>query len=411
MHSSGKCVSENMGRRKILFIMLDGIGGLPVNDGKTEWEITPTPNLDSLARKGAYGLMHPIKMGVIPGSDTSQLNILGYPPKTYYPGRGPLEALGIGMEVSENDVAFRANFATVDNSFNVIDRRAGRIDTNAASELAKAISNIEIDGMQFIFKNSVEHRGALIVRGNGLSANVEDTDPHATGVQVAQPSINKENAKIVRAINKYTAKVHKILKSHPLNKNRDNPANILLLRGAGKMKKVEPFKNKYGMKACCVAGAALYKGIARYIGMDVINVKGATGTYESDLNAKADASLKMLDKYDFVYLHVKGMDNAGHDGSVKKRMHMIKKIDRMVGRLLSADAVIVATGDHSTPTVRKSHSFEPVPFLVSNVDARDYGIKKFCEVECRKGELGIFNGELALNITMAYAGRVEKYGE
>lgn len=402
---------EKMSARKILFIMLDGIGGLPVKNGKTEWEITATPNLDKLARKGVYGLMYPIHMGVIPGSDTSQLNILGYPPYKFYPGRGPLEALGAEIEIQNNDIAFRANFATVDKKFNVIDRRAGRIGTREASKLAKCIEKIKIDGIEFIFKNTVEHRGAVIARGKGLSAEIEDTDPHATGVPIVQPRITTKNAKLVRAINKYTAKVHKLLQAHPINAKRRMPANALLLRGAGKMKNVEKFEKRFGMSACCIAGAALYKGITKYIGMDVIHVKGATGTYDSDLNAKAKTALRMLKKYEFVYLHVKALDNAGHDGSTAKRQYMIRKIDKMVGKLMNEDAVIVITGDHSTPVCKRAHSFEPVPFIVSNVEARNYGLSKFCEVQARKGELGLFNGEHALRIAMAYAGRTRKYGE
>ncbi|MEM0437977.1 MAG: phosphoglycerate mutase, partial [Candidatus Micrarchaeia archaeon] len=186
-------------QRKAVFLMIDGLGSLPAKGRKTELELAKTPNLDALARNGVCGLMHPIGVGIIPGSDTSQLNILGYPPEKFYPGRGPLEALGAGMHLEEGNVAFRANFATVDDRFVVVDRRAGRIATQDASGLAKSIASISIDGFEFAFKSTVEHRGVVVVRGKGTTGDVGDTDPHATGVPVRQPNITAQNAALVRA--------------------------------------------------------------------------------------------------------------------------------------------------------------------------------------------------------------------
>ncbi len=401
-------------KRKVILLLIDGMGSLPVKDGKTEWELTRTPNLDRLMQKGVYGLMHPIGVGITPGSDTSQLNILGYPPEKYYPGRGPLEALGIGMELKEGDVAFRANFATVDRNMVVKDRRAGRISTPEAHGLAHEISDIRIDGFEFIFRASVEHRGAVIVRGKGLGSNADgigDTDPHKAGEKVIALDEKGKSARIAKAINKYTREVYRILSKSAVNRKRMLPANMLLLRGAGTFRKVDTFEKRFGMKACCIAGAALYKGIAHYLGMHVCLVNGATGTYNTDLGAKAKAAIKHLKDYDFIYLHVKAMDNAGHDGDVAKRIEMIRKIDRMVGLIEDEDAVIVVTGDHSTPPTKKEHSYEPVPVLISNVQARDYRKKKFCEVECLSGELDEITGAELMKLIMAYSGRTKKYGE
>ncbi len=390
--------------------MIDGLGGLPNETGKTELEVANTPNLDQLMKKGVYGLMNSIKRGVIPGSDTSQLNILGYDPYEYYPGRGPLEALGAGMELKHGDIAFRANFGTVNERFEVIDRRAGRIDTETAHEIAKSIERIEIDGFEFIFKPTVQHRGVVIVRGD-KTAVIGDTDPHKLGVPVLQPRITEENKEMVKAVNKYTAEVHRILRDHPLNKNREFPANIVLLRGAGEFREVESFENRHKIKGCCVAGAALYKGITRYIGMDVIERAEFTGTFETDLKLKAKVAKDALKEYDFVYLHVKATDNAGHDGDFQKKVRFIERIDReLIGELMDCKEVLVVTGDHSTPAVKREHSHEPVPFLIANVDARDYGARKFSEVECRKGELGIFEGKEVMQIVKAYMERTKKFG-
>lgn len=404
-------LSTTSTKRKVIFLLIDGMGSLPVKNGKTEWELTPTPHLDKLMQNGVYGLMHPIGIGITPGSDTSQLNILGYPPEKYYPGRGPLEALGIGIQLEDGDVAFRANFATVGKGLVVKDRRAGRIRTEDAHALARGISYMKIDGFEFFFRASVEHRGAVVVRRKGgipKNISIGDTDPHKEGVPVM---LKKDNA-LARAIAKYTLKTHEILSKSDINKGKNLPANALLLRGAGTYKSVEPFEKRFGMKACCVAGAALYKGIARYLGMHVCNVNGATGTYKTDFKAKVRAALSHLNEYDFVYLHVKAMDNAGHDGNVKMRTEIIRKIDGMVGMLSKRqDALLVITGDHSTPPTKREHSFEPVPFLISNVAARDYGAKKFCEIECSHGELGTITGRDVMRLILSYSGRSEKYGE
>ncbi|MGB9635264.1 MAG: 2,3-bisphosphoglycerate-independent phosphoglycerate mutase [Candidatus Micrarchaeia archaeon] len=400
-----------MVKKKVMLVIIDGIGSLPVRDGKTEWELTRTPNLDRFMRCGVYGLMYSIRMGVIPGSDTSHLNILGYTPEKYYPGRGPLEALGAGIVLKEGEIAFRANFATVDDMFNVIDRRAGRVSTQEAYLLSKEIEHMVIDGYEFFFKSTIEHRGVLVVRGKLPGRHIEDTDPHETGKPVVWPKPSGDGARLANAITKYTKEVYKRLSRHNINTNRKLPANIVLLRGAGVYKKVEPFEKRYGMRACCIAGGALYKGIARYVGMDVIDVKGATGGYDSDLDAKAHAARELIKTYDFVMLHVKGMDNAGHDGNIRMRVNMIKKIDRMLGKLTDLkDTIMVITGDHSTPPTKMAHSHEPVPIIIYGVEARDYGARKFCEVECGKGELGRICGDQLMQLILSYSGRTEKYG-
>ncbi|MEM0438238.1 MAG: phosphoglycerate mutase, partial [Candidatus Micrarchaeia archaeon] len=204
--------------------------------------------------------------------------------------------------------------------------------------------------------------------------------------------------------------VHRRLSAHPLNRGRKLKANMVLLRGAGQFRTVEPFEKRYGMRACCIAGGALYRGIAHYLGMHVPVVRGATGDFNTDLYAKARAAVAHLSDYDFVYMHVKAMDSAGHDGDTKKRVEMLQRIDRIVPMLTKTGAVVFVCGDHSTPPTKKEHSFEPVPIAIGNVEARNYGIKKFCEVECAKGELGRITGADVMRLVLAYSGRAEKYG-
>ncbi len=393
---------------KAILLIIDGLGDLPTP--KTPLQAAKTPNLDRLARNGITGMLAPVPRFVIPGSDTSHLRLLGYDPSIFYRGRGPFEALGLGMKLEEGDVAFRTNFATVKDGI-VTDRRAGRIDTETATRLAWLLS-MRINGIEAIFKNSVEHRGALILRGDGLSGNVSDTDPHAKdAIQRCYPLDDTPEAKkTADIVNRFTEIAMGKLSSAPENKGRKKPANALLLRGAGEFQAAPTFHERFGMHGICIAGGALYKGIAAFMSMDVALVPGATGDIKSDLKAKANAAAKALkSEYDFVFLHIKGCDSAGHDGDFDAKKKMIEKIDKIIPILEKTGAAMVITGDHSTPVSLKGHSGHEVPLLVYRGERKD-DVKRFDERSCMKGGLGHVKGKNIIPLILNITGRAEKYG-
>ncbi|MBU0590855.1 2,3-bisphosphoglycerate-independent phosphoglycerate mutase [Candidatus Micrarchaeota archaeon] len=393
--------------KKAILMIIDGLGDLPTP--KTPLQAAKTPNFDKLAKNGIIGLMTPLKRYLVPGSDTSHLQILGYDPAVFYNGRGPLEALGLGIKLEDGDVAFRANFATLKNN-EITDRRAGRVDTQTASALSKYLS-FTIDGVQAIFMSSVEHRGVLVLRGHGLNSEVSDTDPHALGQinechQLVDLSDAKRTADIV---NKFTQLAIGRLSDVPENKGRKLPANCILLRGAGVYKQVPSFYERFGLNAVCIAGGALYRGVATYLGMDVILVPGATGDKNTDLNAKADSAVRALQNYDLVFMHIKGCDNAGHDGDFNGKKKMIERIDSIMPKLEKTGACIIVTADHSTPVSRKGHSGHEVPILVYGGERVDK-VKKFDEISCMDGGLGHIRGKDVVNLILNITERAEKFG-
>ena len=388
---------------KAVLIVVDGLGDRAVKDGKTPLQLAKKPHLDELTKEGSTGLMNTLGVGVIPGSDTAHLAILGYDPAVYYKGRGPFEALGVGFDLKEGDVAFRCNFATVDDSFRVVDRRAGRLK-DEGPELAKSLQNLEIEGVEVIFLPSTEHRGTLILRGEGISAAVSDTDPHSAEIipPLQSMPLGGDDAarRTARIVNKMVRRSYDLLSSHPLNKERQKrgklPANVLLTRGAGIFQKVKSIKEKYGFTSCCIAGSALYKGVARYAGMKILSVKGATGRVDTDVRAKAEAARKALKQFDFVFLHIKGADNASHDGNLEAKLLMIEKLDLLVSILSQEKACLVITADHSTPICVKRHSSDPVPVLVYGDSVRKDKVTSFDEISVASGSLGQITG-LELN--------------
>jgi 2,3-bisphosphoglycerate-independent phosphoglycerate mutase len=395
--------------KKAILLIIDGLGDLPTP--KTPLQLAKKPNLDRLARDSITGMLSPVRRYIVPGSDTSHLQILGYDPAIFYHGRGPLEALGLGMDMQAGDIAFRANFATLKGG-KVVDRRAGRIDTKTASALSKNLS-MRIEDVQLEFRNSVEHRGALVLHGPGLSHNVSETDPHGLGpLPDCEPlDESREAAKTARIVNQFTRTTMKILSAAPENAKRGMPANVLLLRGAGYYKQVPSFTERFGITGVCVAGGALYKGVARYVGMDVVLVPGATGDKNTDLKAKARAAVKALGTYDVVFMHVKACDSAGHDGDLKGKTKMIERIDaEAVPILAKSGAYLIVTGDHSTPCCRKGHSGHEVPILVNGKDERTDSVEKFDEISCSKGGLGQVRGKDIIYLILNLIEKAEKYG-
>lgn len=404
-----------MEKEKAILIVCDGVGDLLVG-GRTPLQRARKPNLDELAREGACGLVYSIAPGIIPGSDTSHLALFGYDPFKYYSGRGVFEALGAGVELREGDVAFRSNFATVDKKMDVVDRRAGRLESEHARRLGRELDGMECGGVKIVFKPTTEHRASLVLKGKGLSSAVSDTDPHEKGRVLTSKALDesREAAETARVLNEFTRKSFEVLSESKLNEERKRGgkavANIVLSRGAGIFERVPGLKEKHGFEGACVAGGALYKGVAKFVGMKVLEVEGATGTLETNLHAKAKAALNALREFDFVFVHVKGCDNASHDGDLEAKVGMIEKIDGMVGELKKADANIIVTADHSTPVSLREHSWEPTPILINGPKVRRDDVKKFDEISCAKGSLGIMRGLDVMPVVVGLMGRAKMFG-
>ena len=424
---------------KALLLICDGMADRPVHElaNKTPLEIANKPNMDWLAKHGICGIMDTIAPGVPPGSDTAHLAILGYDPYEVYTGRGPFEAAGAGIDLKPGDVAFRANYATVDRNMVITDRRAGRIQ--GTEPLADAISRIKLSDAKFVFKSTVGHRATLVLKGEGLSHEVSDTDPHDVGKKPlpVRPLLKEEESagpsypiiaggmrkyvirrnramKTAKILNEFSKKAHEVLKTHPLNLEREKqglpPANYVLLRGGGIVPKLKPFQEKFSIKGGCVAAAALVKGVCRLAEMTVVDVPGADGSVRTDLDAKAGAALKLLEDHDLVLLHVKGFDEAGHDGNARAKIELIERTDSMLGKFIDAVDIITVAVDHTTPVSLKNHSGDPVPVLIYGPGVRTDDVQTFGERAVARGGLGRIRGKDLMPIIIDLIGKSEKFG-
>jgi len=334
-----------------------------------------------------------------------------------YTGRGPFEAAGVGIEVGPGDVAFRCNFVTVDGDLNVVDRRAGRI-REGTEELAKALDGMKLGRVKVLFRAGTEHRAALVFRGKGLSPQVSDTDPHEHAVKAldSKPLVPKAKA-TAKALNAFTKEAHKRLKDHPVNAERtargEMPANLVLARGAGIFPDIEPVTKRYGLKAAGIAGVALIKGMYRAVGIEVLEVPGATGGLDTNMVAKADAALAALRTHDLVVVNVKAADLCGHDGNASGKITVVERIDQMMAAIkanLPQEAVVALTSDHSTPVAIKDHSGDPVPVTIFGEGVRVDDVMAYDERSAAKGGLGRIRGQDLMPILLSLANRGEKYG-
>lgn len=389
---------------KVVLLICDGLGDRPVEElgGLTPLEAAQTPNLDRLARESECGMMYSLGRGFSPGSDTSHLAIMGYDPDKYYSGRGPIEVAGLGVKLREGDVALRGNFANVKSrggKLEIVDRRTGRI--RVVEPLTKSLDGMEVGGVTFIVKSGTAHRAGIVMRGEGLSSAITDGDPHGHDKhpQRVVPKDNTAEAQsTAEVLNEFLGEAHKILKGHPFNSKREQdnelPANYLLVRGAGRYRQVPSFKERYDLSACCIAGGGLYKGIGAFLGMTVLDVPGATGLDDTDIEAKFDTVLRSLDSYDFAFVHVKGADSLGEDGKSEEKRNFIARIDS-AARLfeeLPKNALLVVTADHSTPCKLEHHSGDPVPIMFHGPGVRVDKVSAFDERACTQGGLGFLAG-------------------
>lgn len=416
MISKNRPYTEGM---KVLMIVCDGLGDRPVKvlGGRTPLQAAKKENLNWFAAQGICGLMDPIGPGIRPGSDTSHLALFGYDPYKIYTGRGPFEAAGVGLDVRAGDVAFRCNFATVDEEMRVVDRRAGRIE-KGTHELVSAINGIRIEDTSVFLREGTAHRAALVLRGPGLSFHVTDVDPHKTEGRVSDCLAKSPEAeKTARIVNEFVKRSYEALRNHPVSVEREKrgkpPANILLPRGAGEWRPVQSFQSKHRMRAAFVVGVTLVRGICRTLGMDEVAVAGATGGLDTDMIGKAKAAIEALKDHDFVYMNIKAPDICGHDGLPEKKTEIVEKLDGMFGFLrdrISEDWVVVVTADHSTPTSVGDHSGDPVPIAIFGSTVRVDDVAEFDEISVAKGGLGRIRGMDLMSILLNLSNRAEKYG-
>lgn len=384
--------------------------------GKTPLEAAKKPNLNYFAKNSVCGIMDSIRTGVAPGSDTAHMALLGYDPYELYVGRGPIEAAGSGLDLSIGDIAFRCNFSTVDDKMNIIDRRAGRIKTGT-NELAKVLNGVVIDGIKFVFKETQEHRGVLIMRGPDLSPAITDIDPHANAAVKDAKFLKPEAMKTAEVLNKYVKVTHELLKNHPVNLERVKqglkPANIILPRGAGVTLKLQSLENRYHMRSACICGVAIVKGVFKLCNGDILDIPGATGGSDSDYNAKITGAIKAFDKYDFILINMKGPDVYGHDSNAEGKVKCIEKIDEALGILkheMPPNLIVAITADHSTPVDVMDHSADPVPLCVFGDGVRTDDVTEYDERSLAKGGLCRIEGKNLLPMLQDLANRHEKFG-
>lgn len=406
--------------KKILMVVMDGLGDrqCPELRGMTPLQYIRTPNLDWFLEHGQGGLCDPVAPGVRPGSDTAHLSLLGYDPHEVYTGRGPFEALGIGMDIQPGDVALRCNFATVNSDLDVLDRRAGRIHAPETTELIESLDGMDIDGVECLVRESTEHRAVLVLRGDDLSADITDADPGPDTHLLLCEGRTEEAEFTAYVVNRFMEECYNRLKNHPTNRKRRAAglpqANILIPRGAGMYPQIEPFTEKYDVSATCVASVGLIKGICKACGLDVYPLPGiCDGTMGSDYITKAECALDALGEYDFVLMNCKAGDIAGHDGDAKAKADVVRRLDEMANVLrgdLPDDVVTVLTCDHCTPCTLGDHSGDPVPIAIRAKGMIWDDAREFSETGCAKGMLGRIRGRDVVPICMDLAGRSPKYG-
>ncbi|SEI93443.1 phosphoglycerate mutase [Deinococcus reticulitermitis] len=392
---------------KILMVVLDGVGGLPLTPGgDTELAAARTPNLDALAQESQLGLVELVGAGLTPGSGPGHLSLFGYDPLKYVVGRGALSAVGIGVKLNSGDVAVRGNFATLDPNRLILDRRAGRPsdekNVEIVTRLRAAIS--EIDGIPVEIYTESEHRFVVVFRapeGQTLGANISDVDPQGTGVQpmTAVPG-DPSSDRTAALVNAFVARAEIALRDEP-------QVNGVLFRGYSDVPHFPSFADAYGLTAACIASYPMYKGLASLVGMDVLHVEG----HEDALDGKVQALRENWAKYDFFYFHVKKTDSTGEDGDFAEKVHKIELFDELLPQLLELRPDVLAiVGDHSTPSKLRSHSWHPVPLLIRSEYGRWDHAARYTEEEAQRGSLGLRKGTDVMPLLMANALKLNKYG-
>ncbi len=384
---------------KLVLLVFDGLGGLPRNaQGDTELEHAECPNLDRLAAGGITGLHQPVGWGVTPGSGPGHLALFGYDPVEHQIGRGALSALGVNVPLAPGDIAIRLNFSAIDESGNIDDRRAGRISTVVNRALIERLRDITVSGVSITFAAEREHRAILVLRGEGLDPRVSATDPQRDGVPPLAPlALHPAAARTADVLTKILARVREALADQ-------SPANFLLMRGYGTAPMLPSLADRHGLRAACLAVYPMYRGLGKAVGMTIID----TGeSFREQLNCLREC----WQDFDFFFIHVKATDTRGEDGDFEGKASLISEVDSHVPSLTDlAPDVLVVTGDHSTPATMRSHSWHPVPFLLSSPQAMRDQVTTFGERACARGGLGIFPATAIMPLMLAHGDRLQRFG-
>jgi len=392
----------------IIYLVMDGVGGLADPDKYgTELQVAATPNLDQIARGSACGLLEMVGPGITPGSGPGHLALFGYDPLAYRLGRGILSAMGVDFDLQEGDVAARINFATMDGAGKIIDRRAGRIDTETnrhlCSQIKESIRLQDFDG-EWYLETISEHRAVFVLRGPNLSGDLKDTDPQTAGRPPLRPEPlhrNRNAQRTAKIVQSFVDQARDCLSA-------EDKANMVVMRGFGRYEQIPTLEARFGLEGLCVAFYPMYRGLSRLLGMETIKPPKIEDGLEGSFRALEGI---YGDRYTFYFLHVKKTDSTGEDGDFESKVKAIEAVDRLIPRVVNLNPdVLVVTGDHSTPALMKSHSWHPVPVMIHSRFARTDDVKTFDEYACQQGSLGLRPGIHVMGLALAHAGRLRKFG-
>jgi len=399
---------------KYVLVVGDGMADYPVPElgNKTPLQVACKPNMDAIAAKGRNGLIKTVPDGFSSGSDTAILSVLGYDPKRLCVGRGALEAAARGIELGQNDVAFRCNLITEEKGV-LADYSAGHITTKEAEQLIEAVKEVFEKPGEMEFFSGLDYRHFLVLRNLPNSNLIECCPPHdVVGARISAVLPKAKSGKVEKATNllrKTVLESKAVLENHPVNVARwkagKKLGNMVWPWGGGGKPSMPSFMEKYGLRAAVISAVDLVKGIGIYAGMQVISVRGATGMYDTNYEGKAEAALKALEEDDFVFVHVEAPDEAGHERDYVKKVKAIEDLDRrLLGKLLNGlrePYAIAVLPDHPTPITVGTHTRDPVPFAIKSPFLASDGVQKFDEFSAKSGGFGLVENESLVSLLVA----------
>jgi 2,3-bisphosphoglycerate-independent phosphoglycerate mutase len=390
---------------KYAILVGDGMSDYPLTElnNKTPLEVAKIPNINEMVKKGMIGLVKTVPRGMKPASDIANLSILGYDPKAYYTGRGPLEAANIGVELGENEVAFRCNLVTVNNDI-MADYSAGHISDKEAEAIIECL-NEKLGSESLKFYHGKSYRNLLVIKAKSAH-DVDDliktscTPPHDIASQNISKSLPKGSSAAV--LNRLMEESRAVLEKHEINKVRldlhENPANMIWLWGQGTNPNMPTFKGIFGIEGAVISAVDLVNGIGKIAGLEVVTVPGATGYYDTNYQGKGDYAVKVLKRKDFVFVHVEAPDEAGHNGDLRAKITAIENFDKFVVGAVwdflknTEDFRMLVLSDHATPVAVRTHVSDPAPFVMAGTNVAHNGFDIFSEANAALSKLKFRSG-------------------